>query len=96
MDPATQQKPGVLFSGYVFETTGYGTAARAYVHALHRANLNLSVFSRSREDWRPIPDPLVESLLQRPVPDGFHICHNEACDTPAQDEEAGYAADIEG
>jgi glycosyltransferase involved in cell wall biosynthesis len=72
--------PSVLFNGYVFSATGYGTAARAYVHAFHRANIGLSVIDRAHEQCRNIPDPLVDSLLNRPLDVDFCVCHTEPLD----------------
>ena len=52
---------GYVFHGYVAEPTGYGDAARGYIHALHDTGLSLSVVNLGQ--GRPISDPLVSSLL---------------------------------
>src|SRR5262249_14599087 len=33
------QKLGLAYHGHVFDTSGYGNAARAYIHALHEAGI---------------------------------------------------------
>ncbi len=51
--PETGDKPSetinVAYYGWVFDASGYGHAARAYLHALHHAGLSLSVV-----DWRAV------------------------------------------
>src|ERR1700691_5452768 len=63
-----------FFYGYVFEPTGYGAAARAYVRALHGAGVNVSVVSLGHRQF--VRDPLTESLLYKPIRKPmFHLCH---------------------
>lgn len=52
----------VKYLGEVFSTSGYGTAARAYIHALHTSGVRVSVISvgRSPHDFR---DNLIRSLV---------------------------------
>ena len=55
------EKLSMVYHGHVFDSSGYGNAARAYVHALHAAGVELSdgtgghVSPRdgSRAGWRP-------------------------------------------
>jgi glycosyltransferase involved in cell wall biosynthesis len=74
------------FSGCVFAATGYGAAARAYIHALHSASIDLSVVNRSTRPQRMVPDPLAISLLNRTVDSRFHLCSTEPCDILAAKE----------
>lgn len=67
----------VVFSGYVFSPTGFGTAARSYIHALHSSGLKVSVLDRDKENRHLVPDPLVLSLLNLPVQPTQIICHIE-------------------
>jgi 2-polyprenyl-3-methyl-5-hydroxy-6-metoxy-1,4-benzoquinol methylase len=64
----------LVYYGYVFDASGYGQAARAYIHALHKARLRLSVVSLS-SNGRQVRDDLVESLVGRPVDPDFHLFH---------------------
>ena len=75
----TQSNPvihGYVFHGYVAELTGYGDAARGYIHALHDMGLSLSVLNLAQ--GRPISDPLVSSLLGRSITPALHLCHTVA------------------
>src|SRR5262245_17982571 len=64
----------VIYYGYVFDASGYGHAARAYIHALHRAGIKLSVVDLA---WhaRQARDELVESLVGRQINADFHLFH---------------------
>src|SRR6185503_14632729 len=53
---------------------GYGHAARAYIHALHEARVRLSVVNLSA-NGRQVQDPLIESLISRPLDADFHLFH---------------------
>src|SRR2546426_907864 len=64
----------VVYYGYVFDASGYGHAARAYIHALHEAGVGLSVVNLSG-GGRQVRDPLIESLIGRPVDADFHLSH---------------------
>lgn len=64
----------LVYYGYVFDASGYGQAARAYIHALHEAGVGLSVVNLSG-NGRQVQDPLIESLLGRPVDPDFHLFH---------------------
>lgn len=64
----------VTYYGHVFDASGYGEAARAYIHALHRAGVTLSVVDLMRHG-RQVRDELVESLLDRPLQPDFHLFH---------------------
>jgi glycosyltransferase involved in cell wall biosynthesis len=64
----------VTYYGWVFDASGYGHAARSYVHALHRAGINLSVVDLAG-GAHGIADPLVESLVGRKFESDFHLFH---------------------
>ena len=66
--------PKVTYYGHVFDSSGYGEAARAYIHALHGAGVPLSVVDLLRHG-RQVRDDLVESLLDRPLQPDFHLFH---------------------
>jgi hypothetical protein len=65
----------LAYYGHVFDASGYGQAARAYIHALHAAGVSLSVVDLMQHG-RQVEDELVSSLLGRHVegPD-FHLFH---------------------
>jgi len=67
---------GYVFHGYVAEPTGYGDAARGYIHALHETGLQLSIVDLGRR--RPVSDPLISSLLGRRIIPSLHLCHTMA------------------
>ncbi|HEV7586930.1 MAG TPA: glycosyltransferase, partial [Longimicrobium sp.] len=69
MEPLT-----VAYYGYVTDASGYGHTARAYIHALHRAGVELSVTDLSRRRARPA-DALVASLLERRTNPHLHLFH---------------------
>jgi glycosyltransferase involved in cell wall biosynthesis len=74
------ETPSLLFAGYVFSTTGYATASRSYIHAFHHAGIDLSVIDRDPRHQRLVPDPLVLSLLNRPLNPTFYLSHAEPQD----------------
>jgi glycosyltransferase involved in cell wall biosynthesis len=61
----------VAFYGPIFRPTGYGMAARTYIHALAGAGIDLSVINLGYE--RTSPDPLVNGLMNRRLTPDFHI-----------------------
>jgi len=65
---------GVTYYGHVFDATGYGEAARGYLHALHAAGVQLSVVDLMKHD-RQVRDELIESLVGRPIDPDFHLFH---------------------
>ena len=65
---------GVVYYGYVFDASGYGHAARAYIHALHHAGISLSVVDLANHA-RQVPDELVESLVGRRISPDFYLFH---------------------
>ena len=75
--------PRIAFGGYVYLATGFGTAARSYIHALHGANIPMTVLNRSASPRHSVVDPLVESLLQRPIDAQLGILHVEPLSIPA-------------
>jgi ADP-heptose:LPS heptosyltransferase len=72
--PAPVETINVAYYGWVFDASGYGHAARSYVHALHRAGINLSVVDLAG-GGRAVADPLVESLVGRKIDADFHLFH---------------------
>jgi len=64
----------LIYYGWVFQASGYGQAARSYLHALHRAGINLSVVDLGGTG-RAVNDALVESLVGRKVAADFHLFH---------------------
>jgi ADP-heptose:LPS heptosyltransferase/glycosyltransferase involved in cell wall biosynthesis/SAM-dependent methyltransferase len=66
--------PRLAYYGHVFDATGYGNAARAYIHAFHEAGIDLAVTDLAGHAPQ-VRDPLVQSLL-RPAGDAaFHLFH---------------------
>jgi glycosyltransferase involved in cell wall biosynthesis/SAM-dependent methyltransferase len=64
----------LTYYGYVFDASGYGHAARAYVHAFHEAGIKLSVVDLANRAHQ-VEDPLVESLQHQRVDPDFHLFH---------------------
>jgi glycosyltransferase involved in cell wall biosynthesis/2-polyprenyl-3-methyl-5-hydroxy-6-metoxy-1,4-benzoquinol methylase len=65
---------GLTYYGHVSDASGYGNAARGYIHALHSAGVNLSAVDLSGRA-RQVRDPLVESLLGKKIHSDFHLFH---------------------
>jgi glycosyltransferase involved in cell wall biosynthesis len=68
------QQLGLVYHGHVFDASGYGSAARAYIHALHSAGIELSVVDLSHHQ-RQVRDELVESLVGHNIDPDFHLFH---------------------
>ena len=66
---------GLAYHGYVFDASGYGQAARGYLHALHRAGVNLTVVDLAGNRARQVDDPLVASLVGQPIDPDFNLFH---------------------
>lgn len=64
----------IKYYGYLFDASGYGHAARGYVHALHAAGTTLSAVNLSNSG-KQVADPLVESLLNKAMRPDIHIFH---------------------
>jgi ADP-heptose:LPS heptosyltransferase/glycosyltransferase involved in cell wall biosynthesis len=64
----------LAYYGYVFDASGYGHAARAYIHALHGAGVQVSVVDLANRP-RQVRDELVESLVGRRLNADFHLFH---------------------
>lgn len=64
----------LVYYGHVFDATGYGRAARGYVHALHAAGIKVSVVDLMKHD-RQVRDELVESAVGRGTNGDFHLFH---------------------
>jgi ADP-heptose:LPS heptosyltransferase len=67
-------KISLVYHGHVFDASGYGQAARGYIHALDRAGVELSVADLSGPH-RQVRDSLVESLVGKAVQPDFHLFH---------------------
>jgi len=65
---------GVVYYGYVFDASGYGHAARGYLHALRSAGVELSVVDLAHRPPQ-VRDELVESLAGRRIDADFHLFH---------------------
>lgn len=63
----------VAFYGRVFAPTGYGAASRAYIHALHKAGVELSVVNLKPEQKGD--DSLINSSMNRRIEPDFHLFH---------------------
>jgi len=70
----TEETLSVTYHGNVFDASGYGHAARAYIHALHRAGVKLSVVDLAPHA-RQVHDPLVESLMGTNRNADFNLFH---------------------
>jgi ADP-heptose:LPS heptosyltransferase/2-polyprenyl-3-methyl-5-hydroxy-6-metoxy-1,4-benzoquinol methylase len=64
----------LLYYANVFDASGYGQAARAYIHALNAAGVNVGVVNLAHHAAQ-VRDPLVESLAGRKVDADFHLFH---------------------
>ncbi len=64
----------LAYYGNVFDASGYGQAARAYIHALHAAGVNVVVVDLANHA-RQVRDELVESLAGRRIDPDFHLFH---------------------
>jgi hypothetical protein len=64
----------VKYYGHPFDASGYGHAARGYIHALHRVGVALSIVDLSG-NGRHVVDPLVDALLNKPIQPDIHILH---------------------
>jgi glycosyltransferase involved in cell wall biosynthesis/SAM-dependent methyltransferase len=63
----------LAYYGYVSDHSGYGHTARAYVHALHRAGVQVRVVDLTRR--HAVTDPLVASLMGRHKDPDIHLFH---------------------
>ena len=68
-------KLSVAYYGYVFEASGYGHAARAYIRAMHDAGITLSVAELGENPPQQVRDEFVRSLIGRRIDADFRICH---------------------
>jgi len=64
----------LTYYGYVFDASGYGRAARAYIHALERAGVALRVVDIGSHP-RQIEDELVASLVAPPGDSDLRLFH---------------------
>ena len=68
------EKVSVTYYGHVHDASGYGNAARAYVHALDAAGVDVSVVDLSRHDPQ-VRDELVDRLSVRKIITVFLLFH---------------------
>jgi len=73
----TEANPLVQFYGYVYARTGYGTAARGYVHAMDEAGIDLSVVSLDSKPKPGAAGARMEQLRNRPEEPALHVWHTE-------------------
>ena len=64
----------LVYYGHVFDATGYGRAARGYLHALHAAGIRVSAVDLMKHD-KQVDDELVESMVNRGTQGDFHLFH---------------------
>lgn len=64
----------VVYYGHLFDATGYGRAARGYLHALHAAGVRLSAVDLMRHG-RQVRDDLIDGLVDRGTSGDFHLFH---------------------
>ena len=62
------------YYGYVFDVSGYGQAARAYIHALHTAGIKVSVVNIGA-DPPQVQDSLVAAMLGKDPQADFNLFH---------------------
>ena len=62
------------YYGNVFDATGYGHAARGYIHALHTAGVKVSVINIGTQ-LQQVRDELVASLLGKDPDADFNLFH---------------------
>lgn len=75
ISPSETCEVSLTYYGYVFDASGYGHAARAYVHALHAAGVKLSIVDLAARRARQVTDSLVESLVGRRLESDFQLFH---------------------
>jgi ADP-heptose:LPS heptosyltransferase/2-polyprenyl-3-methyl-5-hydroxy-6-metoxy-1,4-benzoquinol methylase len=72
---AVREPINLTYYGNVFDASGYGHAARAYLHALHTAGIELRVVDLATGRPRQVEDPLLERFVGRPLDTDFHLFH---------------------
>ena len=70
-----EQELSLTYYGYVFDASGYGQAARGYIHALDRAGIKLSVIDLAANRPRQVRDELVEARVGRGAASDVHLFH---------------------
>jgi glycosyltransferase involved in cell wall biosynthesis len=69
--------PHIAFYSFVFARTGYGTAARAYVHAMDAANVSFCTVSLDTYPHRKLEDPIIDRRLTGYGAPDLHLWHTE-------------------
>jgi glycosyltransferase involved in cell wall biosynthesis/SAM-dependent methyltransferase len=72
--PAVGELVRVNYYGEVSNTSGYGQAARLYIHALDRVGVKVSVVNTGSDSGH-ISDPLIKSLLGNDPEADFQLFH---------------------
>jgi len=72
--PAAAAGLRLAYHGHVFDASGYGAAARAYIHALHTAGVDVQVINLTK-GAPAVRDELVESLARRDVAPDLRLFH---------------------
>jgi len=65
----------MTYYGNMFDASGYGHAARAYLHALHSAGVELRVVDLAAKRSRQVEDPLLDSFVGKSIDADFHLFH---------------------
>jgi glycosyltransferase involved in cell wall biosynthesis len=69
--------PRLQFGSCFFAPTGYGSAARAYLHAMYSAGVELSLDNLSIHKKLFVPDQLAQSLLGREIDPQLYLWQTE-------------------
>ena len=72
---APSETISLTYYGNVFDASGYGHAARAYLHSLHSAGIEIRVVDLAAQRARQVEDPLLDSFVGKPVDADFHLFH---------------------
>src|SRR5258707_7321235 len=72
---APSETISLTYYGNVFDASGYGHAARAYLHSLHSAGIEIRLVDLAAQRARQVEDPLLDSFVGKPVDADFHLFH---------------------
>ncbi len=64
----------LAYHGHLFDASGYGAAARAYIHALHAAGVEIQAINLTHAG-PAVRDELIESLTQREMTPDLRLFH---------------------
>lgn len=65
----------LVYYGYVFDASGYGQAARGYIHALNLAGIKISVVDLAANRPRQVRDEFIEARIVRGAKADVHLFH---------------------